>query len=107
MNWGVGHIVRGIEVVDVVDTILFHKGTFGRAACRSDDRVPLELGDLACDRSDGTGGGRYEHHVTGFGYCDLEQADPSRQPWHAGNSQECLGREPERIYLLQASGRGA
>src|SRR6267378_1475027 len=105
MQQGVGQIARRLVVDDVVDTDLLHKGTFGRTARRPDDRVPLELGDLADDRSDGARGGRYEHHVTGFRYCDLQQADPSRQPWHAGNSQECLGREPERIELLQACGR--
>src|SRR5882762_10322152 len=105
MQQGFGQIARHLVVDDVVGTDVPDKGTFGRAACRSDDRVPLELGDLACDRSDGTGGGRNEHHVTGFRYCDLEQADPGRQPWHAGNAQECLGREPGRIELLQACGR--
>src|SRR5438552_17769707 len=90
---------------DVVDTDVLDKCTLGRTARRPYDRVPLELGDLAYDRSDGTGRGRNEYHVARFKHCDLEQADPGRQPWHTGNSQECLRREPERIELLKGSGR--
>src|SRR5207253_8341293 len=56
-------------------------------------------------RSYGHGRGRNEHHIARFKHCDLEQADPGRQPWHTGNSQECLGRQPERIELLKRSGR--
>src|SRR6266850_1551750 len=104
MQQGLGQIARNLVVDDVVDTDVLEKGTLGRTACRPYDRVPLELGDLACDRSDGTGRDRNEHHVARFKRCDLEQADPGRQPWHAGNSQECLGRESERIELLQGSG---
>src|SRR5882672_5736668 len=105
LQQGRGQISRHLVVNNVVDTDVLDKGTLGRTASRPYDRVPIELGDLAYDRSDSTGGGRNEHHVTRFGHCDLEQADPSRQPWHAGNSQESLWREPERIELLHASGR--
>src|SRR5713101_9796356 len=104
MQQGLGQIARFLVVDDVVRTDVLNKGTLRRTACRPYDRVTLELGDLAYDRSDSTGGRRNEHRVTRFRHCDLEQADPSRQPWHAGNSQERLGREPERIELLQTSG---
>src|ERR1700680_579292 len=106
MQQGLGQIARNLVVDDVVDTDVLEKGTLSRTACRPYDGVPPELGDLAYDRSDGTGRDRNEHHVARFKRCDLEQADPGRQPWHAGNSQECLGREPERIELLQGSGGG-
>src|SRR6202011_3149872 len=104
LQQGLGQIACNFVVDDVVDTDVLEKGTLGRTACRPYDRVPLELGDLAYNRSDGTGRDRNEHHVARFKHCDLEQADPSRQPWHAGNSQERLGREPERIELLQGCG---
>src|SRR6266478_4010298 len=99
---------RGLEVgaapIHSYRQLAGGKGTLGRTTCRPYDRVPLELGDLAYGRSDGPGRDRNEHHVARFKHCDLEQADPRGQPWHASNSQECLGREPERIELLQGSG---
>ena len=105
MQQGLSQIAHQLVVDNVVDTDVLEKGTLGRTACRPYDRVPLELGDLAHDRSDGTGSGRNEDHVVRFKHCDLEQADPGRQPWHAGNSQERLRGQPERIEFLQVSGR--
>src|SRR6266851_8632419 len=58
MQQGLGQIARHLVVDDVVDTDLLDKGTLDRTAGRPYDRVLLELGDLAYDRSDGTGRGR-------------------------------------------------
>jgi len=74
--------------------ICLHKGTFCGTARRPDDRVPLELGDLAYDRSDGARGGRYEHHVTGLGIAILSKPTQAVSPGMPA-TPGCLGREPK------------
>src|ERR1700682_4210294 len=41
----------------------------------------------------------------GLSIAILSKPTQARHPCHADTAQECLGREPERIELLQGSGR--
>src|SRR5436309_4388452 len=102
---GVGQIAGGLVINDVVDTNVPEKSALVRAACRSYDRVPFKLGNLAGDRPNGTSRGRDKHHVARLKRGYLQKAAPGRQTRHAGNAQERLRREPQRIELLHGAGR--
>ena len=49
-------------------------------ACDTHDTTALELGDLADDRSDGSGRGGDEHRVADVRLPNIEQPEISRQP---------------------------
>ena len=75
------------------------------AAGRSDDGVAFDLGDLTDDRADGAGRSRDKHHVAGLQRRDLQQAHPGGEARHAGDAEERLRRQPERVELLHVGGR--
>src|SRR5207302_2054178 len=60
---GVGQIAGGLVINDVVDTNVPEKSALVRAPCRSYDRVPFKLGNLASDRPNSTSRGRDKHHI--------------------------------------------
>src|SRR5438552_1626945 len=94
MQQGLGQIARNLVVDDVVDTDVLEKGTLSRTACRPYDGVTLELGDLAYDRSDGTGRDRTNTTSPGLSVAILSKPTQAVSPGMPAIPRNAWGGSP-------------
>ena len=81
--------------------VILHEGAFLGAARDADGAAAHELGDLAHDLADGTGGSRHHDRLAGLGLADMQQAEIGGHARHAEHAVGGRDRRDRGIDLAQ------